>query len=471
MISACRTSPAAAAPEWQTCRGSGLDPRQECANIQVPLDYSHPEGEQITLALSRIRSAHPESRHGVMLLVPGGPGGPGLNQPSAASATLPAAVRDAYDLVSFDPRGLGASTTADCRLNPDDLILERFRGWPGGDGDISANIAVAQRIAKGCAENGGALVRSMSTRTEARDMDRIRAALGQDRISMWGESYGTYATSVYATLFAARTDRILLDSNDDPAPGRVEQVWNANYAVGVTDRFPDFARWASDPANPDRLAETTEAVRTEFLTLAARLDGAPLPWPGSQLGRLTGNGLRQMLLDGLYRDDRFPDLARMIRAAATASTTLPAAEPGPPESAVQQRTAVAVGTICNDAAWPTTISDYVSAVARSRAEHPLTAGLPQNLSPCTFWPYPAVEQTVVTPDGPSNVLMIQNLRDPATPYSGALELRHAYGDRARMISVDAGGHGAYPSPSACANDAVERFLRDGTRPDQDILCR
>ncbi|WP_330181903.1 alpha/beta hydrolase [Nocardia sp. NBC_01503] len=469
-ISACRTSPAATALEWQSCRGSGLDPRQECTRIQVPLDYSHPDGEQITLAVSRIRSAHPESRHGVMLLVPGGPGGPGLNQPSTASAKLPAAVRDIYDLASFDPRGSGESTTADCRLDPDDLVLERFRGWPRGDGDISANIAVSQRIAKGCADNGGALMRSMGTRTEARDMDRVRAALGENTISAWGESYGTYATSVYATLFPERTDRILLDSNDDPAPERVEREWNANYAVGVEDRFPDFARWASDPANPDRVADTPEAVRTEFLDLAARLDSAPLPWPGSRLGQLTGNGLRQMLLDALYRDDRFPDLARMIRAAA-ASATLPEAEPGPPERVVQQRTAVAVGTICNDAAWPTTISDYVGAVAKSRAEHPLTAGLPQNVSPCTFWPYPAAEKTVVTPDGPSNVLMIQNLRDPATPYGGALNLRTAYGDRARMITVGSGGHGAYPSPLSCANEAVERFLRDGTRPDRDLTCR
>ncbi|MFF2557119.1 alpha/beta hydrolase [Nocardia sp. NPDC058058] len=469
-ISACRTAPAATAPEWGACQGGNLDPRQECATISVPLDYNDPGGEQITLAISRIRSAHPESRHGVLLLVPGGPGGTGLELPTTWGAKLPAALRDTYDLVSFDPRGLGASTTADCRIDRADLALERFRGWPGPDGDISANIAVSQRIAKACADNGGALVRTMGTRTEARDMDRVRAALGEDRISAWGESYGTYATSVYATMFGGRTDRILLDSNDDPDPERVERTWNANYAVGVRDRFPDFARWAADPGNPDRLVDTPDAMLGEFLTLAARLDRDPLPWPGSETGQLTGNGLRQALLDALYRDAAFPALARVIRAAR-ASTPLPDPQPAPPEQLLQQRTAVAVGTICNDSAWPTKLSDYAEAVMRSRAADPLTAGLPQNVSPCTFWPYPPADKTVVDANGPANVLLVQNLRDVATPYSGALNLRNAYGDRARMITVDAGGHGAYPSPNPCANAAVDHFLRDGTRPDRDLTCR
>ncbi|WP_297613820.1 alpha/beta hydrolase [Nocardia sp.] len=471
-LTACTSAnaPSAAALEWKSCPGSGPDPRQECTTIQVPLDYDRPDGDRITLAVSRIRSAHPGTRHGALLLVPGGPGNTGLDRPTQLGSKLPAAVRDTYDLIGFDPRGMGSSTTADCGIAPDDLVTERFRGWPRGDGDISANIGGSQRIAKACNDNGGALVRNISTRTEAHDIDRIREALGENRISAWGESYGTYATSVYATLFPQRTDRILLDSSDDPNPDRVERGWNANYAIGVEDRFPDFAKWAAAPGNPDRTAETPEAVRSRFLTLAARLDQNPLPWPGSELGQLTGNGLRQLLLDGLYSDQAFPALARMIKAAE-ASAPLPDAQPLPPEQIVQQRTAVGVATICNDSAWPTVVSDYAAAVTASRDAHPLTAGMPENLSPCTFWPLPVAPRTVVTADGPSNILMIQNLRDPATPYSAALNLRNAFGARARMVAVDSGGHGVYPSPIGCANDATERFLRDGTRPDQDLTCR
>ncbi|MET9491440.1 alpha/beta hydrolase [Nocardia sp. NPDC006630] len=471
-VTACTSanSPSAAALAWKPCPGTGLDPRQECTSIQVPLDYDRPDGDRITLAVSRIRSTHPDTRHGALLLVPGGPGNTGLDKPTEVGSKLPAAVRDTYDLIGFDPRGMGSSTTADCGIARDDLVTERFRGWPRGDGDISANIAVSRRIAQACADNGGALVRSISTRTEARDIDSIREALGESRISAWGESYGTYATSVYATLFPQHTDRLLLDSSDDPNPDRIERGWNANYAVGVEDRFPDFAKWAAGPGNSDHTAETPDAVRGRFLTLAAKLDQNPLPWPGSELGQLTGNGLRQQLLDSLYSDQAFPALARLI-TAAEASAPLPNPQPLPPEQIVQQRTAVGVATICNDSAWPTAVSDYAAAVTASRTAHPLTAGMPENLSPCTFWQSPIAPRTVVTADGPSNILMIQNLRDPATPYSGALNLRHALGDRARLVTVDGGGHGVYPSPIGCANNAVERFLSDGTRPDQDLTCR
>lgn len=456
--------------EWAGCQGVGVDSRQECATVSVPLDYEHPEGERVSLAVSRIRSAHPEHRRGVLLLVPGGPGGSGLNLPSTAGQTLPESVRDEYDLIGFDPRGIGASTAANCRIAQQDLAPERLRPWPDADGGIAENVVIERRVAEACVRDGGALVRSIGTRTAARDIDRIREALGEQRIAGWGTSYGTYVLSVYATLFGEHTDRILLDSNDDPDPERVERTWLGNSAVGAEDRFPDFARWAAAEGNPDRVAATPEAVRDQFLTLAARLDRAPLPWPGAETSALSGNGLRQILLDGLAKDQRFPYVAQVINAALR-SDALPAARLSAPEPAAQASTAVMVATLCNDVAWPTSADDYATAVAADRARYPLTAGMPRGLSPCAFWPYAVAPRTVVTASGPSNVLLLQNLRDPQTPYSGALHLRQAFGDRARMVAVDSGGHGVYPSPVACANDAVERFLRDGTRPDHDLTCR
>ncbi|MTE17263.1 alpha/beta hydrolase [Nocardia aurantiaca] len=455
---------------WTSCQGPGVDSRQECATISVPLDYTHPnDGERVAVAVSRIRSAHPERRRGVLLLVPGGPGGSGLNLPSTAGQGLPGPVREEYDLVGFDPRGVGASTAANCHIAREYLATERLRPWPDADGGITANVELERRVADACVRDGGALVRSIGTRTEARDIDRIRAALGEERIAAWGTSYGTYVLSVYATLFGEHTDRILLDSSDDPDPDQVERTWLGNYAVGVEDRFPDFARWAAADGNPDRVAQTPEAVRSEFLTLAAHLDREPLPWPGAELAILSGNGLRQIMLDGLYKDERFPYVAQVINAARRGST-LPAARPTPPEQAAQASTAVMVATLCNDVAWPTSVDEYASAVAADRARYPLTAGMPRGVAPCAFWPYPVAPRTVVDSSGPSNVLLLQNLRDPLTPYSGALRLRQAFGDRARMVAVDGGGHGVYPSPVACANDAVERFLRDGTRPDRDLTC-
>ncbi|MEU9011153.1 alpha/beta hydrolase [Streptomyces sp. NPDC048479] len=470
---------AAAAPRpetavrWEKCPGSGLDPRQECATVSVPLDHAKPRGSRISLAVSRIRSDNPAARRGTLLLIPGGPGNSGINEPSRRGKALPQSVRDAYDIVSFDPRGVGRSTPVGCGLAHEDLALVKVRPWPDADGGIEGNTATARRLADACAAQGGEVLRSISTRNEARDIDRIRQALGERKLSAWGVSYGTYAGAVYAQMFPQRTDRWVLDSNDDPNPERVARGWLANYQIGVEDAFPDFAAWAADPGNPGRLAETPAEVRPMFLALAARLDRAPIPWPGANPEELNGNVLRQSLLDSLYSKARFPALGRLITAARDGSP-LPAAST-PPDEAMQNTVAVSGATLCNDAdAWPdANPAVYAKDVAKSRKRYPLTGGMPVNIALCAFWHDEPRERPVrVTPDGgPSNILLIQNLRDPATPLAGALKMRAAFGDRARMVTVDAVGHGAYRADgNACGDDAVTGFLLTGERPSRDTLC-
>ncbi|AGP55997.1 alpha/beta hydrolase [Streptomyces rapamycinicus] len=461
--------PTAAAPDWGACEGTGLDPRQECATLKVPLDYRDPGGKRISLAVSRIPSERPQARRGTLLLIPGGPGSPGLDRPSTLGKRLPKPVRDAYDIVSFDPRGLGKSTHTGCDLNPGDLSLLASRPWPAPGGDITRNITTGRRMADTCARNGGELLRTISTVNEARDIDSVRRALGERKLSAWGVSYGTYVGSVYAQMFPEHTDRWVLDSNDDPNPERVERGWLANYAVGVEDTFPDFARWASAPDSPVRLAGTPDGVRRRVLELAARLDAKPLPWPGANPPELNGNALRQSVLDALYSRDDFESLARLIVDADAGKA--PAEAPADPP---QDAAAVSLATICNDVAWPTSLPGYARDVAASRKSHPLTAGMPVNVTPCTFWhDEPRDKPVRITGQGPSNVLLVQNKRDVATPYSGARGLRRSYGDRARMVSVDAMGHGAayMENGSACADRRVTDFLLTGERPKRDVLCR
>ncbi|MFF3068637.1 alpha/beta hydrolase [Kitasatospora sp. NPDC057936] len=454
---------------WTSCQGT-VDPRQQCATVTVPLDYADPHGEQITIAVSRIRAAKPDERHGVLLTIPGGPGGSGLNLPTSAARHLPQSVLDRFDLVGFDPRGVGRSTPVGCGLDTPDLAMVKLRPWPAADGSIDENLATARRVAETCARNGGPVLRSISTRNEARDIDRVRQALGERRLSAWGTSYGTYAGAVYATMFPGRTDRVVLDSNDDPDPSRVERGWLANFGPGAEDRFPDFAKWASAPGNPDRVADSPEEVRPLFLDLAARLDRAPLPWPGANPAELNGNVLRETMLQSLYADAKFPDLARLM-LAGLGRRPLPAPVT-PPEQAVQNTIAVSVGTLCNDVAWPTDPAAYARDTAAERAARPLTAGMPVNVMPCAFWPFkPAEPPTRVTSRGPANVLLAQNLRDPATPYQGALKLREAFGPRARMVSIDSGGHDAYAANgNACGDAAVTAFLLTGRLPAEDVTC-
>lgn len=446
---------------WATCPttpGVVLDPRQECATLRVPMDYRRPGGEQISLAVSRISTAKPGMRRGALLLIPGGPGGAGLARPTTHGLRLPQEVRDRYDLVGFDPRGVGASTPVSCGFDPRDLDAVAFLPWPAPGGDIADATERARRKADACVRDGSPLIRHITTRNEARDIDRIRRALGERRLSYWGTSYGTYVGTVYATMFPERTDRVVLDSNDDPDPRRVARGWLANFAVGAEDRFPDFARWAASRDATLGLGATPEAVRDTYLTLAATLDETPRP-------DLTGNTLRAVMFNSLYADAAFPQLAAFLVAARTGT-------PAPPLPALPPSfgnlLAVQMATACNDTTWPTEDHDYAGDVARNRASYPLTGGMPVNIMPCAFWPYrPAEPATRVTQGGPKNILMIQNRRDPATPLAGAQRLLQAFGSRARMVVVESGGHGAYVvNGNACGDAAVTAFLVSGTRPAQ-----
>jgi pimeloyl-ACP methyl ester carboxylesterase len=457
--------------KWAKCEGSGLDARQQCATLEVPLNYARPDGPKIDLALSRIPAERPSARRGALFLVPGGPGGTSLADPSGKGQKLPRSVRDSYDLIGYAPRGNAPSTTVDCGLDHADLALTALRPWPAVDGSVSRNMSTARRMSHACAHNGGELMRHISTVDNARDLDSIRAALGERKLSAWGVSYGTYVGAVYAQLFPQHTDRVVLDSNDNPDPVKVERAWLEAAEVGVEDNFPEFAKWASKPGNPYRLADTAAEVRPLFLRLAARLDREPIPWPGANPEELNGNVLRQTMLNSFYDPDDYAGLAQLILAAQKGE--VPPAPQSPPDPVLQNYTAVGAATICNDAAWPKSAAVYRKAVEESRAKYPLTAGMPRNAMVCAAWPWQPERAPVrITDRGPSNVLLVQNRRDVATPLSGARKLREALGRRAVMVTVNSTGHDAYlDNGNACGDATVSRFLATGERPRRDVYCR
>lgn len=424
------------------------------------MDYAGPSGDRISLAVSRIPAARPELKRGVLLLIPGGPGNPGLNRPWTLGARLPQEVKDRYDVIGFDPRGTGRSSPISCRMSSSDVVS--LSQWPAPNGDITENVAKAKRFADACVHNAGPLLTHISTQNEAKDIDQIRKALGQKKISYWAHSYGTYVGAVYATLFAGNTDRVLLDSNDEADPDVLWRKVMANQAIGIDDRFPDFAEWASRPDNPDRIADSPAAVKPLFLELAARLDRAPI-------GSFTGNTVREALVRGMNRDADFPLVLKTMIAARDG--VAPPSMPLPPESVLQNTAAVAGATICNDVAWPRDVEVYQRDVLRLREQHPLTAGLPGNIMPCAFWPYQPDKPVRISSDGPSNILMLQSARDPASPLVGALQLRRALAHRAKMVIVGTGGHGVYlQQGNVCGDRAVTDFLVTGRRPVHDEYC-
>ncbi|MGW0855620.1 alpha/beta hydrolase [Streptomyces sp. NPDC002690] len=457
--------------EWRPCTG-GLT-GQECADLSVPLDYASPDGPSLTLAVSRLRTDRPDARRGTLMVIPGGPGSSGVQRLTQKGAALRKSTEGRYDLVSLDPRGVGGSTRAGCGLAEDDRMLTALRSWPAADGSIDENIARSRRTAEACAANGGEALRSFTSANQVRDLDRFRQALGERKVSAWGVSYGTYIGAQYAQSYPRRVDRLVLDSSGDPDPARVERGWLANMARGAADRFPDFAAWASDPAREAdglRLAERPEDVGPLLLDLAARLDLAPRESsvPGAPL---TGNGLRQTLQSALYSDSAFAGFAALVRSARDPQA-VPVLPPELVHPLPDQDAALMVAVICNDVRWPADVEAYRKEVAADRERYPLTAGMPAGITPCSFWQNPPADKPVtLTDDGPSNILMIQSLRDPATPYSGALKMRAALGAKARMVTVEQGGHGMYlGNGNACGDRTVATFLTTGRRPARDTYC-
>ncbi|MEU3601658.1 alpha/beta hydrolase [Streptomyces sp. NPDC006798] len=468
--------PGAAKPKvpalnWTPCAKPGGPPTQECATLTVPVDYREPHGKTMSLAVTRIPADAPGERRGTLMVVPGGPGGSGLKRMNDRGTALRAQLGGTYDLVAYDPRGVGASSKVECGVAEGDRYLHRVRAWPGSGGDITENAARARRIAEACAANGGAEIRGLSSANQARDMDRLRAALGERKVSVWSTSYGAYVTLLYAQLFPHRTDRIVLDSNGDPDHRRVARGWLANQGPAVEGRFADFSAWASDPARgADRLGERPEDVRRLVIDLAERFDREPKTRTDGI--PLDGAAMRNSVLGGLFSDASFPALRTLIAQAADPAARV--ALPNDLKGALPDRdTAVWVGVICNDAGWPgPDTAAFQRDVTADRARYPLTGGLPVNITPCSFWQNEDREPTIrITDDGPSNILMVQNRRDPATPHFGALKMREALGDRARMVTVERGGHGVYLEPDkACGDAVVTTFLKTGERPARDTAC-
>ncbi|MEV6637790.1 alpha/beta hydrolase [Actinoplanes sp. NPDC051470] len=456
---------AAPGPSWAPCAGApgtGL----ECADLRVPLDYRAPRGRSITVAVSRLKAADPAKRRGIMLLNPGGPGGSGLDMPLFLAETLPADVLDRYDLIGFDPRGVGQSTPISCDL-PDTTTFDLVLPYPAPDGSINRNIAFARDTARRCAATAGDLLPHITTANTARDMDSIRAALGEPKLSYLGYSYGTYLGAVYVSLFPQRTDRIVLDSAVDPA-----RVWYgvwSSWGEAVALRLPDFTKWAAARDDVYHLGATPREVERTYYRIARRLDHSPVELPGITI---TGNIFREQTRGGLYDDRSFGDLARFWQEFSDPASP-PTAGAALAEPAWDNSLAVLYGIVCGDVSWPRDTNVYARASAASRRAYPATAGMPANIWPCAFWAHRPVEPPVkVTDRGPRNVLILQNLRDPATSYRNGYGLRRALGHRAAFVTVNAGGHGIYGIRSGPCTDAIATgFLVSGQLPARDRFCQ
>ncbi|MET7371088.1 alpha/beta hydrolase [Micromonospora arida] len=438
----------------------------QCAKVPVPLDYGDPDGAQIEIMVSRIASTNPEKRRGVLMLNPGGPGGTGLDQPAfLVSKGLPTGVTDAYDLIGMDTRGVGHSAPVSCGFTADDAYWANIPPYAPDDAAVTRQAEIAKDVAERCAANDAdGRLKHLSTANMARDLDRIRAALGEEKGNFYGASYGSALGAAYTSMFPATTDRVVLDSIVGDT--HLDQAGLRRFALGMEQTFPDFAKWAAARHESYGLGRTPQQVRRTYLTLAERLDKTPSP------DGLTGALFRQITFGFLYNEIQYPSLAQIWQTylkPGEAPRAKAATAPNPQDNALT----VFLAVTCNDVEWPEDVDTYRRAVAQDRKRYPLFGAASANITPCAFWKHPPTEPPVAINDkGPRNVLILQNRHDPVTPLAGGKLLREKFDKRSRLVTVDESGHGVYVlGGNGCALNVTTSYLVDGKMPAGDRTCR
>ncbi|KAB2340634.1 alpha/beta hydrolase [Actinomadura rudentiformis] len=468
--------------DWGPCPADATELTEagaQCAQVTVPLDYSAPDGRSIKLAISRIKAKDGARRRGILLSNPGGPGGPGLSY----TAQLRPAMKDAadgYDLIGFDPRFVGRSTPIYCGLSlqgkPTHSRREAFE----------ASVQNARETARLCYEHGdnAALLPHASSRNVARDMDLIRAVLGERKLSFYGVSYGADLGATYAQMFPGHADRIVIDSVTDPTLTQYENFQAAGAAQ--ESGLNEWAAWTAQRSNEYRLGRTPQQVRAVVERLSARVDAGPLP-----IGDYTvhANVLGLILRQMVGTEESNPTLAKTVRNLVDAADGKQV-QPVPelrmwlelfrnPSPELDNQFSSGNAIFCGDGGWPAggwpaDPEQYWQNIERARRTQPVFAATANAIFPCPFWKTQPRESGVEIGNRVP-LLLLQATRDNNVPYAGAVVM-HRKLKGSRMISADIRSHGVYGrevdglTPISCADRAVNAYLRTGTLPAADINC-
>ncbi|CAL9496044.1 alpha/beta hydrolase [Streptomyces sp. enrichment culture] len=481
---------------WRNCpapspaQGGGEAPgalpdgtRWQCATLRTPLDWKNPSGKTMDLALIRARaSGDPDERIGSLLFNFGGPGGSGV-------ATLPGLapdyekLRTRYDLVSFDPRGVGNSNGVRC-LDAGLPDEEEIDNTPDdGGGETNALVRFNRETAAACEKNSGDVLPYVGTTQAARDMDLMRQVLGDDRLHYFGISYGTELGGVYAHLFPEHVGRAVLDGVVDPTHDLMEEA--LAQAGGFQLAFEHFAAWCARQGCT--LGDDAEDIVDLTVGLEEALDDTPLATPDG--GELDGDALVDAISGALYRQDYWPALRVGLEAAAddngevlhdlaealgqhgrggdTDDDTDDSDEQSNEDDAFRAIT-------CDDSSSRYTVADVLSRLPDFLEASPLFGpGLAWSTLSCDGWPVPgAARHPEVSAPGAPPVLLVGNTGDPATPYEGAARMAERLGEKVGVeLTYEGEGHGAYDSGNTCVQNAVNAYLLNGTLPEPGTTCK
>ncbi len=460
---------------WAACPADWALPAPvQCGRVTVPVDYARPFGATVELAVDRaVATGAPGQRQGALVYNPGGPGGSGLRFPlrSTTGAALWTKAARAYDFVGFDPRGVGRSAPISCQDPGEYAQAPAPDPVPGDEADKLAGRERARRYADGCLERTGApMLSRMTTPNNARDLDVIRAALGERRLNYLGASYGTYLGAVYATLFPTHVRRMVVDSVVDPAP---DQIWyrnNLDQNVAFEQRWRDWEAWVASHDSVYHLGGTPARVQARWERLRAAAAARPI---GGVVGPAELVGFFQ---SAPYYDSAWPTVAGVWSRYRAGDTRAMVDAAGPPAGtgavAAENSTAVYTAVECADAPWPTDWGVWDRDATALDVEHPFLTWSNTWLNlPCATWPVRRrTPVRVRSRPGLPPVLLVQSARDAATPYAGALELHRRLRGSRLITERDAGSHGVTNLVNPCVNTRVDAYLLDGTLDAEDVVC-
>lgn len=454
---------------WTPC-----DNGFRCARLTVPFDYSRPAWKRFSLPVIKLPASDPGQRTGSLVVNPGGPGGSGVQYAQQARSAVSAAVRARFDVVGFDPRGVGGSQPAvHCMTGPQ---LDRYYATsdtPATAAQLASVVSESKLFAGECGTRDGSLLPYIGTRSAARDMDVLRAALGDSRLTYLGKSYGTYLGAWYAQLFPRRVRALVLDGALDP--DATSSDINITQATGFEVALRSFTATCVRTAGCALGRGSVSAGIARLQGLINRATRAPLANDLGDGRPADGALMLEGVVAALYSKSYWPLLRTGLQDAVggdgtvllqLADALLERSSSGSYSNLADANMAIN----CLDRPWPRALATWSSVAAQAQKAAPqFGAPIVWGSLPCAYWPVKSYPLPRITAAGAAPILVVGTTRDPATPYRWAQALSRELKSGV-LLGWNGDGHTAYMMGSSCVDRIVNTYLISGAVPRSGTVC-
>ena len=450
----------------------------DCTELRVPIDYEDLSVGTFRISVLRAAARDQDNRLGVIVVNPGGPGGSGVDYAYNADYIFSPDITDVYDIVGFDPRGVAMSEPIAC-FTSDELDANLASdSKPDNEAEIAATLTDSKAFAEKCAEKTEYLEHFTTSET-ARDMDILRAALGETKLNYVGKSYGTYLGTLYADIFPNTVGRFVLDGAVDPNIPMKDQ--NLAQAMGFDRALKAFVKDCMTQSDCPFTGTPAQAQATIIATLQAAVT-EPLPQENPSDGddrMITESLILVGMASSLYDDvDGWPKLRQAFAESAQnyGDTFLQLADEysGRNPDGTFRSNDFDSGAVIDCLDWRDnrTLDQYKADAKEFATKAPVFGPyIAFSGVHCQFFPQPSTQRApnTLTEIKTAPIIVIGTIRDPATPYAWSVSLAKIF-TGSRLISLDADGHTGHSRGSACVDDAVDAYLLKGTLPSANLSC-